>query len=202
MAPEGACGFDPHPGHPVDRIGASVCGVSLLVVSAVGPDRPGIVAGVTGVLLEHGGNLEDTSMTILRGHFAMTMVVAAASSAAELAAALRATADALGLLVSVAEITPESDDAGAGEPYVVAVHGADHPGIVHAVTALLAERNVNVVDLTTRLRGEGDSAVYVMALDIDIPAALDVGALSEALTSLGGELGVTVTVHAADADLL
>ena len=46
-------------------------------VSAVGADRPGIVAAVTGVFLENGCNLEDTSMTILRGHFAMMLVVAA-----------------------------------------------------------------------------------------------------------------------------
>src|SRR5207237_7212888 len=44
-------------------------------VTAVGVDRPGIVAGLTGVFVEHGCNLEDCSMTILRGHFAMTLVV-------------------------------------------------------------------------------------------------------------------------------
>ncbi|MBV8303503.1 MAG: amino acid-binding protein, partial [Acidimicrobiia bacterium] len=42
-------------------------------VSAVGADRPGIVAAVTRVFVEHGCNLEDTSMTILRGHFAMML---------------------------------------------------------------------------------------------------------------------------------
>ncbi len=45
-------------------------------VSAVGVDRPGIVAAVTGVLVEQGCNLEDTSMSILRGHFAMMLLVA------------------------------------------------------------------------------------------------------------------------------
>src|SRR5438094_166616 len=51
--------------------------VPHFAVSAVGADRPGIVAAVTGAFLEHGCNLEDTSMTILRGHFAMMLVVAA-----------------------------------------------------------------------------------------------------------------------------
>ena len=45
-------------------------------LSAIGRDRPGIVAAVTGVLLGHGANLEDSQMTILRGHFTMTLVVA------------------------------------------------------------------------------------------------------------------------------
>ena len=38
-----------------------------VAVTAIGADRPGIVAAVTGVLVEHGANIEDSSMTILRG---------------------------------------------------------------------------------------------------------------------------------------
>jgi glycine cleavage system transcriptional repressor len=44
-------------------------------VSVFGRDRPGIVAAVTRVLADAGCNLEDTSMTILRGHFAMMLVI-------------------------------------------------------------------------------------------------------------------------------
>ena len=47
-----------------------------VAVTVVGNDRPGIVAGVTEVLFEQGCNLEDTSMTILRGHFTMMLVAA------------------------------------------------------------------------------------------------------------------------------
>ncbi len=47
----------------------------LLAVTVLGHDRPGIIADVTGVLADLGGNLEDSSMTRLRGHFAMTLVV-------------------------------------------------------------------------------------------------------------------------------
>ena len=42
---------------------------------AIGRDRPGIVAAVSGVLFEHNGNVEDSQMAILRGHFAMALVV-------------------------------------------------------------------------------------------------------------------------------
>ena len=44
-------------------------------VSAIGRDRPGIVAAVSKVLLDHEGNIEDSQMTILRGHFTMTLIV-------------------------------------------------------------------------------------------------------------------------------
>ena len=64
--------------------------MSHVAVTAVGADRPGIVAGVTKVLFDQGCNLEDTSMTILRGHFAMMLVVdvPAGVAAADLEAAV------------------------------------------------------------------------------------------------------------------
>src|SRR5262245_52544002 len=115
-----------------------------VAVTAVGADRPGIVAAVTGVLMDQGCNLEDTSMTILRGHFAMMLVVdkPASVAVAALEAALAAPAGALGLVITVWPIDdPVADEGGAGpgegDAWTVSVYGADRPGIVHGVAALL-----------------------------------------------------------------
>jgi len=48
-----------------------------LWLSALGADRPGIVAAVSGVLADLGCNLEDSTMTNLQGHFAVLLVVSA-----------------------------------------------------------------------------------------------------------------------------
>ncbi|MFL5868791.1 MAG: ACT domain-containing protein, partial [Thermoleophilaceae bacterium] len=48
-----------------------------LALTAIGRDRPGIVAALSGVLLEHELNVEDSQATILRGHFSIVLVVAA-----------------------------------------------------------------------------------------------------------------------------
>ena len=56
-----------------------------LVLSAIGPDRPGLVSDVTGLLLAAGANVADSRMVNLRGHFAV--LVLAEGSAAQLAAA-------------------------------------------------------------------------------------------------------------------
>ena len=47
----------------------------VLAVTVLGGDRPGIVADVTAALAGLGGNLEDSTMTLLRGHFAMVVLV-------------------------------------------------------------------------------------------------------------------------------
>ena len=48
--------------------------MSQLAVTVIGPDRPGIIADVTEALAGTGVNLEDSTMTLLRGHIAMMIV--------------------------------------------------------------------------------------------------------------------------------
>ncbi|MGE5762899.1 MAG: ACT domain-containing protein, partial [Mycobacterium leprae] len=60
----------------------------LLAVTVIGPDRPGIITAVTGALAGLGGNLEDSTMTLLRGHFAMMLLAACAADPAEVESAL------------------------------------------------------------------------------------------------------------------
>ena len=127
-------------------------------LSAIGRDRPGIVAAVTGALHAQGLNIEDSQMTILRGHFTMTLVVAAEDGVDE--AALRsALSDAAAHAGLEAHTLSEvAGDAGAtiAPSHIVTVYGADHPGIVASVSALLASRDVNITDVNTRLLGDGD----------------------------------------------
>lgn len=173
-------------------------------LSAVGSDRPGIVAAVTGVLVDHGCNLEDTSMSILRGHFAMMLVVTAPQGldAATLEEALAGAASRFDLVVAVRPIDDEVPPVAAGETWSVAVYGADRPGIVHRFTSLLAEAGVNVVDLTTRVIGDPDRPVYAMVLDVTLPPGLDPAELSARLDALAAELGVECSAHLSDADIL
>ena len=50
--------------------------MTLHAITVLGHDRPGIIAETTGILGSLGLNLEDSSMTLLRGHFAMTLISA------------------------------------------------------------------------------------------------------------------------------
>jgi glycine cleavage system transcriptional repressor len=173
-------------------------------VTAVGADRPGIVAAVTRTFVDHGCNLEDSSMTILRGQFAMMLVVDAPPSvtAAELEEALAVPAGDLDLVVTVRPAPDDATGVADSGTWTVSVHGADRPGIVHGVAALLAERSVNIVDLSTRVVGPADHALYTMVLEVTLPAGADAPALEAALDALAGELGVTCRLHPSDADIL
>jgi len=171
--------------------------MSLHAITVLGHDRPGIIADVTGVLAELGGNLEDSSMTLLRGHFAWTLIVDLEVPGGDADQRLAFLRDE-GLVVSVLPVPPEEAVPEGGLPYVLSVHGADRPGIVSALTRVIADVGGNVTDLTTRLAG----SLYVVVAELGLPADADVDQLSEQLTATADSLGVGVSLRPADVDVL
>jgi glycine cleavage system transcriptional repressor len=173
-------------------------------VTAVGSDRPGIVAAVTKVLVDHDCNLEDTSMSILRGHFAMMLVVAGPETmgATALEQSLVQSTMAFDLVVAVRQIDDDVPASPEGDSWTVAVYGADRPGIVHDVTALLADLGVNVVDLTTRVIGDRERPVYAMVLEVTLPGAVAASDVAARLEATAADLGVECSLHPSEADIL
>lgn len=183
-----------------------------VAVTAIGADRPGIVAAVTRVLFEHDGNIEDSRMAMLGGHFAMMLVVSLpeGSDPATLERALGGPARELDLIVSVRPVAEAGAGApgaegphaeAAGTPYVFSVYGADRPGIVYRVTDALASGGVNITDLATHVV-EGETPVYVMIIEGTVPSGADVQALERDLKARAGELGIDISMHPAEADTL
>jgi glycine cleavage system transcriptional repressor len=192
--------------------------MSRFSLSAVGVDRPGIVAAVTGVLVDLGCNIEDSTMSILQGHFAILLVVSAPAGvpAAALEEALAPVAERFGLLVvvrSFEEVDEHGGGGGAGadgparraepvEGWTISVHGADRPGIVHGVASTLAEVGGNVIDLTTHLVGAPSAPVYVMTLRATLPAGAPGAAAAAEVRRSAEVLGVQCTVQRDEAELL
>jgi glycine cleavage system transcriptional repressor len=179
--------------------------VRTFAVSGVGLDRPGIIAGVAERLVAHGVNVTDSEMAILRGHFAMMLIVTGpdALDEASLADDLRAVGEELGLeALTLREVT---DAAGArAEPsWVVSVHGADHPGILAAITRALADAGVNVCDLHTRLVGEaGGRPLYVMFMEVAPPDDLPEDDLRALLRAAAESQRVDVALQPLEPDVL
>ena len=170
-------------------------------VTAIGADRPGIVAALTGSLRDLGGNLEDVASTILRGHFAMMLVVDAPAGvgADELRGSLARAASPLGVDVTVRDVEEGAQDRPRAT-HLLSVYGSDRPGIVATFATLLAEREVNITDLSCR-RTTSDPPVY--ALIAEVAVAQDRSdELSDAVRAAAEELGVDVAFGPVEADTL
>jgi len=172
-----------------------------LAVTAIGRDRPGIVAAITGVLLGSGGNVDDSQMSILHGHFAVMLLVSVPDGTAieELSLKLEEVGREFGLGgVTVSPV--EGLDRGAGPTHVLTVYGPDRPGIVHEVAELIAARGVNVTDLRTRRTGDAGSELYTMMMELAVPG--DPAGLDRALAGLAADRGVEVNLAELDAEVL
>jgi len=179
--------------------------VPALVVSAIGRDRPGIVAGITGVLVAHGANLADSQTGILSGRFTMMLIVEAAAGVDidALRADLEAAAAQLGLDAILIHDVAETEQEAAVPSLIVTLYGIDHPGIVHAVAKALAEIDVNITDLNTRLIQEtGEQPLYAMMLEVAPPPGLGHRELEEQLRKVAGEQQLEVSVRELATDSL
>lgn len=178
--------------------------MSFVAITAVGQDRPGIVAEVTGVLFRQGCNLEDSTMTRLRDQFAMLLVVDVPEDAyVALDTALQLVASRLGLSLIVRPLGLELAAVEAvGETYMLRVYGADRPGIVHAVTSELAQRGWNIADLNTRLLAGGNGPAYVLMLEVTAPGPDAASDLEPELVRLRETLGVEISLEQLDAEAL
>jgi len=171
----------------------------IVVVTAIGRDRPGIVAALTGAVFQSGGNLDDATMTRLHGVFS-TMVsvqVPRDRGIAELRSRLDAVRDQYGLIISAEEVDADQDPE-ASPDHLITVYGADKPGIVYGITTRLASVGVNITDMDTRVAGGSEKPVYVMILEV-VAGDLD---LTSLLSQIRTELNVDIAVQSLDSEAL
>jgi glycine cleavage system transcriptional repressor len=165
--------------------------VTQHAITVLGHDRPGIIAETTRALAGLGLNLEDSTMTLLRGHFAMMLISEGSAATDEIEAALAGLGSDGTLTVSVREVPAEQPVNSSGTSFVLTVHGGDRPGIVSAIVAEVARVGGNVTDLTTRLAGD----LYLLISEVDLPASTDGATLRAALDKVAAELGIKVTLN-------
>ena len=171
--------------------------MTSLAITLVGHDRPGIIAQAADVLSRCGMNLEDSSMTLLRGHFVMTLICAGAADAAQIESALAPMMNG-SLHVTVREVPPELDTTQLGSTYLVIVHGADRLGIVARLAGVIAAAGGNITDLTTRLSG----TLYALVAEVVLPIGCDVEGLQAELATVSAELGVETRMRLVEDDQL
>jgi glycine cleavage system transcriptional repressor len=170
----------------------------LYAVTVIGHDRPGIIAATTDGLAGLGLNIEDSTMTLLRGHFAMMLLCRGSVDAAQVEAALASLAAGGDLDVAVRPVTDEPTPAAGGSAWVLTVHGGDRPGIVSEVVGEVATAGGNITDLTTRLAGD----LYLLVAELDLPVGADVAAVEGAIRAAAERVGVTASLRPVEADEL
>jgi glycine cleavage system regulatory protein len=170
-----------------------------LVLTLIGPDRPGIVEAIAEPIARHGGNWLESRMAHLAGKFAgiLRIEVAAAQEAA-LSAALRAL-EQDGLKLTI-EVDPSGQVVAGARILVLELMGLDRPGIVREISGALADHGVNIEELVTDrttapMSGE---LLFHSRARVAFPAHADPHALRRRLEELAADLMVQVSLAEPD----
>ena len=157
----------------------------FLVLSALGPDRPGLVAEITEYLTERGANVEDSRMAVLGGEFGVLILVSGTPHEIELIEREReslAVKTGLDLLVRRTK-SPEDHRRASGVPCLVTAEALDHEGIVRAVSRALHGAGVNIVSLETSAYEAPvtGSPLFRLEARVDLPPTVTIGKLRKAM---------------------
>jgi glycine cleavage system transcriptional repressor len=172
-----------------------------LIIAAVGQDRPGIVDRLSGAIFKVGCNLEDSRMAILGGEFALVVLVSGPRERLEEARReLARICEELGFTVQFkkTQAGPPRPEPAGRISYLLSAVALDQPGIVHKVTHLLSEHQVNVATLETRVSHAPDSGTPVFSLELlaQVPAKLPIARLRQALRDLSDAENIDLDLRA------
>ena len=171
----------------------------MLSLSVIGKDRTGIVSSISEILFKLGCNIEDSTMTLLSGQFAVILLLDCPknSDVSKIKRSLNASMKKLGLSYSITEVDkPKTNKKNFGD-YIIAVYGSDRVGIVYNVSKYLADKKINITDVQTKISGKKDK-VYIMLLEVNIPKTLKIDNVKQNLKQLAKELNVEIFVNQAD----
>ena len=169
-------------------------------LSAIGRDRPGIVADLAELIYECDCNLEDSSMTILGSEFAVLLLLSGESADVEhrLAAGCKRLEWEKRLTVFFRPLDADAPSAGRGQAVALqcVVTGVDKAGIVARVSRTLADMGVNITALSTQSRPEPESGtpIFTMRIDMAAPPGTDRRTLRQQLERVAAELHVELTL--------
>jgi glycine cleavage system regulatory protein len=165
--------------------------LTILVMTVIGADRPGLVQMVAACVADHGGNWLESRMGHLGGQFAgILRVEVPAARADALVRALREL-EAKGLQVTV---YTESGalPAMTGSMVTLELVGQDHPGILRQVSAVLATHGVNVEELASECVSApmGGGNLFQARATVLVPPSVKMSALRTDLEKIAADVMV------------
>ncbi|WP_372738292.1 glycine cleavage system protein R [Neptunomonas sp.] len=170
--------------------------MTSLILTIIGPDRPGLVEHLSNTIAEHDGNWLESALSRLGGKFAGILVISVPDEkASDLTDALQ-TLQKSGLKI-IAETADEQERPSTLQPFTLELIGHDKPGIVREISQALAKRHINVENLTTELISGSMSAELLFKAEAQLlaPDNIDFDDLQSAIEAIASDLMVDITLN-------
>jgi glycine cleavage system transcriptional repressor len=170
-------------------------------LSAIGKDRPGIVADVAGLIYECGGNLEDSRMTLLGEQFALLILTSGTGEEFQLRLStgckrLEWEKHLSIFLTPLEEAQGMPRDEEIMDLYELSTTGMDRMGIVYHVSRLLADQGINIIDMQTKTTPSPESGtpIFGMKIVLQVPPQISPSGLLTNLNGVAEKLAIEISL--------
>jgi len=169
--------------------------MTSLVLTVIGPDKPGLVEMLAQTISDHQGNWLESGMSRLAGKFAGILIAQVPQDKADQLCAALQELDGQDLKITV-ERAAEAAEA-SRKTFTLELVGHDKPGIVRDISQALAKRKINVEKLSTELVSGSMSAELLFKAEAELSAdpAADLDALQDDLEAIASDLMVDITLN-------
>lgn len=169
------------------------------ILTVVGKDHPGIVAGISNVLFEYGCNISELNQTVLSDEFAMILLLQPTRdiNVNELDESLKKQCQLLNVthFLRSASITATTDTQSKKDRLIITVLGSDKIGIIAGVTNVLASMNINIIDLSAKPYKIYDKTQYAVVARVEVDDNFDILNLTKSLEECANRLSVEIKVQ-------
>jgi glycine cleavage system transcriptional repressor len=173
---------------------------------AGGVDKKGIVYSLSSILKDHDFNIEDSSMIMLRRTFSVIMLLSCerGPDMPKFEKALAIFMKKNSMTIDLRQVSEREmrEYRPPGETYMISISGADRPGIVREMTAVLYKSGANIIGLETKSSEKTKPHAYYMFLEVDLPRNRNAQKIEAALKKQGNRIGVHVTVNRVEKSIL
>jgi len=177
----------------------TTCMPHYLLISAIGPERTGLVHELTTKVLDCGGNIDESRMATLGQEFATLMLVSGNwHTLAKLESELAALEDgsAMSITCRRTESMPPKQDL---LPYSVDVVALDAAGIVHAVSGFFSARKIAIAEMATHCHAAAHTGanIFNMQMIVSIPSNLHIARLRDEFAEFCDDLNIDAILEPA-----
>ena len=169
-------------------------GKDNLILTAVGPDQIGLVEKISQFIAQRGCNIEDSKMAVFCGEFALILLISGdADNLSRAASADKELGTLTGLNISVRKPTAKRVPA-QSLPYQLTASCLDHPGVVHQLSGLLSQLNINIESMETKtyLAPVSGTPIFRMEALLSVPPTLSISRLRQQLDEIEREANIDI----------
>ena len=165
-----------------------------LILTAVGPDRVGLVEKISQFIARHECNIEDSKMAVFCGEFAVIILISGdGTGLVKLGRDSREIESETGLSISIKTPLPRK----LGDfslPYKLTASCMDHPGIVYQISTVLRDLGINIESMETKTYSAPVSGTPLFQLEaaLAVPARANINQLRERFAEMQREQNIDI----------